>query len=405
MPPTSIPLSLVETLAIAALGLMLGRLLARRITIIHRLCLPEPVVGGLVLCAVVTLLRVGGIALQFDTSLQTPLMIAFFLSIGWMASFTNLKRGGPDVFRLLVLCSLMLVVQNLIGAASAVVLGQSPLLGLLAGSVSMAGGPGTALAFAPAFETAGVEAAAPIGTACALAGIILGGLMGSPVATSLMGRFGISSQGKGPGSDRSSDAGMLSMEAGADKVLEPSLFPQHFAFFIVVMAIGALLGRWIQAQGITLPIYIGSMIVAALVRNISDIREDRRLSEEWIEQMGSIALSYFLVVATMTLDLSHLANLAGTLVAILALQLVAVLVVARWGVFRLFGRDYDAAVMSGGFIGFMLGTTANALANMDAISARHGSSARAYLTVPLVGACFIDFINALLITFSISVFS
>ena len=401
---TAYSLSLVETLAIAATGLFIGQLLVRKTAVLQRLCLPEPVIGGLLLCVVFTVARSSGLALQFDTSLQTPLMIAFFLSIGWMASLKNLRRGGPAVLKFLLICSGVLVIQNMIGVGVAKLLGQSPLLGLLAGSVSLTGGPGTALAFAPAFENAGVTSAGSIGTACALAGIILGGLLGSPTAASLLKKIKSSSSVKLPPQNLASDQS-LSLDAADGKTLDTSHFSLHFSFFVIVMAIGTILGKWIQATGLTLPIYIGSMIVAAIIRNIHDSREGRAFSEHWIDEIGSVALSYFLVVATMTLQLQQLASLAGVLLVILAIQTLVVLLIASTVVFRASGQDYDAAVISGGFIGFMLGTTANALANMDAMTSRHGAAPRAYLVVPLVGACFIDFINALVITFSIPLLS
>ncbi len=400
----SITLSIIETLAIAALGLTLGRLVVRGIPLFQRLCLPEPVLGGLILCGVFTALQASGTTIQFDTTLQTPLMIAFFLSIGWMASLRNLKRGGPDVLKFLIICSIVLVLQNLVGVVTARALGQNPLLGILAGSVSLTGGPGTALAFGPSFEKAGVVSAGSIGTACALAGIILGGLLGSPVATLLFKKE------RAPGEPPRTETRILaseplSIEAAAGSTLDAAHFPHHFGFFIVVMALGALVGKWINAAGITLPVYIGSMIVAAVIRNVHDSRKSHRLSEQWIDEIGSVALSYFLVVATMTLQLSQLANLAGVLVVILAIQTTVVLAIAAFVVHRFSGRDYEASVISGGFIGFMLGTTANALANMNAITSRHGPAPRAYLVVPLVGACFVDFVNAIVITLGIQLLS
>jgi ESS family glutamate:Na+ symporter len=402
MTPTT-SLSIIETLAIAALGLAIGRVVVRGIPLFQRLCLPEPVLGGLILCGVFTALQASGTSIQFDTTLQTPLMIAFFLSIGWMASLRNLKRGGPDVLKFLVICSVVLVLQNLVGVVTARALGQNPLLGILAGSVSLTGGPGTALAFGPSFEKAGVVSAGSIGTACALAGIILGGLLGSPMAALLLKRTPPSKRER-PAPPAAAGVG-LSIEASAGATLDASHLPQHFGFFIVVMATGALVGKWINAAGITLPVYIGSMIVAAVIRNVHDSRKSHRLSEQWIDEIGSVALSYFLVVATMTLQLNQLANLAGVLVVILAIQTIVVLAIAALVVHRFSGRDYDATVMSGGFVGFMLGTTANALANMDAITSRHGAAPRAYLVVPLVGACFVDFVNAIVITMGIQLLS
>ncbi len=411
--------NLIETLAIAAMGLLAGKGLCRLFPVLHRLCLPEPVLGGLVFClGFFGWSRFSGQELSFDLSLQTPFMIAFFLSIGWMASWRNLRAGGPEVFKFLLLCSVILLVQNGVGMILASLLGQQPLLGVLAGSVSLTGGPGTALAFAPAFEKAGIVGAGPIGTACALAGIVLGGLLGAPLSASLLRNLkpaATSSEASAATSSLSAmDTQALQSMGGAQAVVpeqtrwDGGALLVHLKFFLLVMALGSILGKWINDRGVTLPIYIGSMVVAATIRNFHDSREGRgsarfQLSGDAIEELGSICLSYFLVVATMTLKLAQLASLASILVVILVVQTIVVLVIARWAVFRFFGRDYDAAVMAGGFVGFMLGTTANAMANMNAVSdrfsARFGAASRAFVVVPLVGACFIDFVNAIVITF------
>jgi ESS family glutamate:Na+ symporter len=433
-------IGLLETLALAALGLLLGRELVARVRLFRGLCLPEPVLGGLVLCAILTGLEASGMPTpEFDLSLQTPFMIAFFLSIGWMASWRNLRSGGPEVLWFLLLCSGALVLQNLAGMFLAGALGQPVLLGVLAGSVSLTGGPGTALAFAPAFEKAGIPGAAPIGTACALLGIMLGGLLGAPLSASLLRRLKVTPQPrsaadrpeKAPSAElareAAASAGALerharSVELGVLETAETSSEPgwnsgtlrTHLQFFLLVMAVGSFLGKWMQQSGLTLPIYIGSMLVAATLRNLLDARsggstaaakktQNAVLSAEAIEEFGSISLSYFLVVATMTLQLGKLAALAPVLLVILAVQTALVLLLAWTVVFRFFGKDYDAAVMAGGFVGFMLGTTANALANMRAVADQHsgrfGPAARAFVVVPLVGACFIDFVNAVVITF------
>ncbi|MFN7686007.1 MAG: sodium/glutamate symporter [Oligoflexia bacterium] len=410
---------LVETLALAALGLLVGQGLVRSIPVLHRLCLPEPVLGGLVLAALWSGLEAGwGVSLSFDLSLQTPLMIAFFLSVGWLASLKSLRVGGPEVFKFLLLCSVVLVLQNLIGIGLARAMGAHPLLGVLSGSVSLAGGPGTALAFAPLFEKAGVEDAGSIGTACALAGIILGGLLGTPLSTHLIGLKGVKKNSLGV-APQIQKTGSSELPSGPEIVRSEASLLAHLKFFLIVMALGSVLGRWIQDRGITLPIYIGSMLVAASARNFLDFSIQRRhrlgralpgrvLSGQLIDELGSISLAYFLVVATMTLQFKQLAALAGLLVVILAVQTALAIGVARFVVFRFFGRDYDAAVMAGGFMGFMLGTTANAVANMNALSNRYserlGVPARAFLVVPLVGACFIDFVNALVITFLVRAF-
>jgi len=400
--------SLIETLAIAAGGILLGKGLVRIFPILRELCLPEPVLGGLLLCVLFSLREMTGAQpLQFDLTLQTPLMIAFFLSIGWMASWKHLKAGGPDVVKFFLLCAVILVSQNIIGMGLAKALGQNPLIGALAGSVSMAGGPGTALAFAPAFEKAGVVGAGPIGTAAALAGIIMGGLLGSPLAARLIRKFQLKPPAQSSPKVFPSEPETV-LEAAEHPRLEGSHLMNHLKFFFVVMALGAVVGQWIQARGITLPVYIGAMIVAALLRNWHDLgkggAQKVKLSHEWIEELGSISLSYFLVTATMTLQLKQLAGLAAVLVVILAVQAAWIWFLGSWLVFRFFGRNYDAAVIGGGFTGFMLGTTANAMANLNAITKRYGPAPRAYLVVPLVGACGTDFVNAAVITAILAMF-
>jgi ESS family glutamate:Na+ symporter len=401
--------NLIETLAFTALGLLLGRLLFRFFPVFDRLCLPEPVLGGLLLCGVFTVVKFfGGMEITFDTTLQSPLMLAFFLSIGWMASWRELRRGGRTVITFLLFCLVALVSQNVIGILLAMAMGEPPLLGVLAGSVALTGGPGTALAFAPAFEKAGLESAAPIGTACALAGIVIGGLMGSPQAARLIAKFRLKPSPEDLSGTMPENV-PVSME---EQVLHPDLSPAHLTnhlqFIIILMALGAALGEWIQARGITLPLYIGAMAVAALVRNGCDLKlgplSRLPVSNSVIEELGSVALAYFLVMATMTLNLGQLAGMASVLVIILAVQAVWIFLVASILVFRCFGRDYDAAVIGAGFTGFMMGTMANAMANINAITRRYGPSPKAYLVVPIVGVCGVDFANSALITFLLAVF-
>jgi ESS family glutamate:Na+ symporter len=401
--------SLIETLAIAAGGILLGKGLVRLFPILQDLCLPEPVLGGLLLCVLFSLSEFfGAQPLQFDLTLQTPLMIAFFLSIGWMASWKNLRAGGSDVIKFFLLCGLILVSQNLIGMGLAKALGQNPLVGALAGSVSLAGGPGTALAFAPAFEKAGVVGAGPIGTAAALAGIIMGGVLGSPLAARLISRFRLHADRVGSGSVKKAEVTESPISVAGRPDMDVGSLMNHLKFFFLVMALGAVVGQWIQKSGIILPIYIGAMIVAALLRNWHDLGRGGahkiKLSHDWIEELGSIALSYFLVTATMTLQLKQLAGLATVLVIILAVQAIWIWILGSWLVFRFFGKNYDAAVIGAGFTGFMLGTTANAMANLNAVTKRYGPAPRAYLVVPLVGACGTDFVNAGVITAILALF-
>jgi ESS family glutamate:Na+ symporter len=307
----------------------------------------------------------------------------------------------------LLLSIVVVVLQNVLGASLAWALGQHPLMGVLAGSVTMAGGPATGLAFAPLFEQAGVPGAATLAVAAAIAGIVAGGVLGGPVATYLIEH---KIKGAAPGGPGSVTLANLAEEqvpsppakAPAGEDVESYVLMKHLVLLTIAVGAGVWVSAWLTKTGVTLPAYIGAMLVAAAVRNLDDVTGLFKLNMRIIDDIGAIALALFLVMALMTLRLWELAGLAIPLLILLAAQVALVAVIATWVVPRLMGRDYDAAVMAGGFSGFMLGTSANAMANMGALVERYGPAPKAYLVVPLVGAFFIDFANALLITFFVN---
>jgi ESS family glutamate:Na+ symporter len=320
-------------------------------------------------------------------------MIAFFTSIGFNASARLLKISGRQVALFLLLASGFAVLQNLLGMAVAVGFGLHPLFGVLAGSTTLTGGPATGLAFAPLFERAGVSGAASIAVASAMAGIVCGGLLGGPVATWFIRRNGLTSVRP---SDHHAPDEAVAVEVTTESQREYTAL-KSIVILLVAMWLGAWVSKLITSTGVTLPAYVGAMLVGAMLRNLDDSRGWLGLSVPTLELIGNVCLSLFLAVALMNLKLWELAGLAAPLLLNLVLQsaLVAVFCVV---VFRAMGRDYDAAVMGGGFIGFMLGTTANAMAVMRTLVERYGVAPRAFLVAPLVGAFFIDFTNALIIT-------
>ena len=406
-----ITLDFVSTLAVAGLVLFAGYALQGRVGFLSRYNIPAPVVGGLVVAVTVSLLRVGGVdAVRFDTTLQAPLMIAFFTSIGFGASVPLLRSGGPAVVLFLALATAVAVLQNLAGALVAAGLGVPPLLGVLAGSVTLTGGPATGLAFAPLFEEAGVKGAATLAVASAMVGIVSGGIIGGPIGTFLIERHRLRAAGPGstpaarPEAATAGDA-VLALEppdplppsvAGEDPGARALL--KGVVSLLAAMAVGSWIGKGFAAAGLTLPAYIGAMLAAAALRNLDDATGWIRLPHRLLDDLGNASLALFIAMALMTLRLWEIANLALPLAAILAVQVGLVALVCLWPTFRLMGRDYDAAVMSSGFCGFMLGTTANAMANMGVLAEKYGPAPRAYLVVPMVGAFFIDFTNALIIT-------
>jgi glutamate:Na+ symporter, ESS family len=397
---TDLKLDLLQTLSMAALVYFGGIQLRKRIRWLDRLNIPAAVVGGLIFPLAVLLLRERGISVQFDTSLQSTLSVAFFTSIGMSASLALLRVGGVQVLIFLLLATLFCFVQNFTGIAIALGFGENPLLGVMAGSVTLVGGPATGLAFAPVFEQAGLRGAAPLALTAATAGIVCGGLVGGPVGTYLIRRFGLTSATPRATATRELEA---EMETPSETLVvevdrEDTSLMRNMAVLALAMGLGSLVSAWIQSLGITMPGYIGAMLVASLLRNLDDVTRWFRIDQRAMEFVGNLALNIFLVVALMSLKLWELAGLALPLLVILLVQVVLVLLFAITVSFRTMGKDYESAVMASGFIGFVLGTTANAVANMRALVARYGAAPRAFLIVPLVGAFFIDFTNALIIT-------
>jgi len=403
-----IELDLVGTLAAAGLVLFAGYAIQRRVPLLSRHNIPAPVVGGLIVALAITALRAAGReAVRFDTTLQPPLMIAFFTSIGFGASVPFLRAGGPAVAVFLGLATAVAVLQNLMGAGVAAAIGVPPLLGVLAGSVTLTGGPATGLAFAPLFEQAGVTGAASLAVASGMVGIVCGGIIGGPIGTRLIERYRMrpASRLSGEAHPRESASDLVLSHEPADPV-PPAVAGEDpgaqallkgVVCLLAAMALGAWIGKGFAALGLTLPAYIGAMLAAAALRNLDDVTGWIRLPHRLLDDLGNAALALFIAMALMTLKLWEIANLALPLAVILAAQVTLVAVVAYLLVARLMGRDYDAAVMASGFVGFMLGTTANAMANMGALTERYGPAPRAYLVVPMVGAFFIDFTNALII--------
>jgi ESS family glutamate:Na+ symporter len=392
-----IHLDAVQTVAFAGLTLFAGYALCRVIPFFRRYNLPEPVVGGLLVALAVWWAHGQQTTLfELDTTLKTPLMVAFFTTLGINASVRLLRVSGKQVMLFLLIGSVFAVLQNLIGISVAKLFGLNPMFGVLAGSATLTGGPATGLAFAPLFEKAGLAGAESLAVTAAMAGIICGGLVGGPVITVLMQRFKVQHPNK-----KVTEAEQLAEESVV--VRYPSESAREFDALksIVVLLMAMWLGVWVgkgfEGIGLTLPTYIGAMLVGAVIRNVDDYTGWVKLSVPTTDLIGNICLALFLAIALMDLKLWELAGMGLPLLVNLIIQ-VAVVALFAVPIYWLMGRDYDAAVMGSGFIGFMLGTTANAMAVMRRLAQRYGPAPRAFLVAPLVGAFFIDFINALIIT-------
>lgn len=405
-------LDLIQTVAFSGITLFVGYALCRWIRPLSRYNIPAPVVGGLLVAVTILIARnFDTTLLTFDTTLQTPLMIAFFTTIGFGASFSLLKVGGPQVVLFFIIATVAAVFQNVLGAGIAILFGLHPLFGVLSGSVTLTGGPATGLAFAPLFEKAGVTGAATIAVAAAMFGIVSGGLMGGPVATRLIERNKL----RKAHAPKKEAPVVIAEQVVEDKLTEPKaeapggedkeayVLLKSLVVLLIAMWIGSWVSKGFAAIGFIFPAYIGAMFVAAAIRNLDDFTHWFRLSQRTLDDLGHVALSLFLVMALMTLKLWELAGLVLPLFVVLIGQVALIAVFCLWPVFKLMGKDYEAAVMSGGFFGFMMGTTANAMANMKVLVDKYGRAPRAFLVVPMVGAFFIDFTNALIITLSLNI--
>ena len=401
--PTVLTLDMMQTVALAAVVLFVGYGVRRRVPVLDRFNIPAPVVGGFLFAAAALALRQGGVlAFEFDAALQSPLMVAFFTTIGLGASLGLLRVGGPQVLLFWGLASLLAAVQNGVGIGLAKLLGVDPLLGVITGSITMTGGHGTGAAFGKLLEEQyAFPGAVTLAMAAATFGLVSGGLIGGPVGTRLIRRYGLTPQpaAASPPPPELAHAALdeeIDTEPAGEAPTAYTLL-KTLTVVLVAMWAGGLLSAWL-GRYVTLPGYIGAMLVAAVFRNVADGTGLVRLEQRTVDDIGTIALSLFLAMALMSLKLWELLDLALPMLVILSVQVALMAAFALFVTYRVMGRDYDAAVMAGGHCGFGLGATPNAVANMTALTERFGPAPRAFLVLPMVGAFFIDFTNALIIT-------
>lgn len=421
---------LLASLALAAVALFIGYFVQRRVGFLSRANIPAAAVGGLLFACVVFALRAGGVAeVVLNTTLRAPLQTAFFTTIGLSATTALLRAGGWRMGFFWLLATLTAVVQNVVGVALALALGAPALLGVICGALTLTGGPATGLAWAERFETLGVSGAGSLIIASAMFGIFTSSLVGNPVATTLIRRFRLAPRAEereevedefwalsptiAPEEETERESASVDEgdAVGDDRTeLSAGALLHNLLLVLVVMGLGAVVGllitsgvnallaRFFAGGTFVLPDYIGAMIVAAVVRNVDDRTRWFRLNERAIELIAGVALALFLVIALMSLELWKIAGLALPMIVILCVQVLVMVAYAVLVTFPLMGRDYEAAVTAGGHIGFGLGTTANAVANMEALVERFAPAPRSFLVVPIVGAFFIDISNSLVIS-------
>ena len=387
-----IELDMYQTLALAVVVLTLGKFLRSRISALERFCIPAPVIGGVLFAVFTCVCYVTGIAeFEFNDLLKEVCMVFFFTSVGFQANLKVLKSGGKDLFVFLLLVIGLIAGQNFLAVGLAKLLGLASMVGLCTGSIPMVGGHGTAGAFGPILEDFGISGATTLCTAAATYGLIAGSVIGGPIAKGLIEKYSLLDTVV-PEDDS------LLVEDEIKHERHTTMYPAATFQLIIAMGIGTIISKLLSLTGMTFPIYIGAMIAAACIRNIGEYSGKFVTHMGEINDIGGISLSLFLGIAMITLKLWQLAELALPLLVLLAGQTVLMFVFARYIVFNVMGRDYDAAVLSSGVCGFGMGATPNAMANMQALCDRYEPSVKAYLLIPLVGSLFADFINSLVIT-------
>lgn len=392
-----IQLDMYQTLAAAVLVLLLGNYLRKKINFLEKFCIPAPVIGGL-LFAIFTCIcyTTGIIEFSFDDTLREVCMVFFFTSVGFLANLKVLKSGGRSLIVFLGLVIALIFSQNLLAIGLSKLLNLNPLIGMCTGSIPMVGGHGTAGAFGPVLEDFNIQGATTICTAAATFGLITGSLVGGPIGKRLIEKRKL--MDNVPTEDDS-----LLVEDEEKHQRHTNMYAAAVFQLILAIGLGTIFSYFLTKTGLTFPIYIGAMLAAALMRNITEYSGKGTIHMGEINDLGGICLSLFLGMAMITLKLWELATLALPLVILLAAQTLLICVFTYFVIFNVMGRDYDAAVLSAGTCGFGMGATPNAMANMQAICDRYVPSVKAYLIIPLIGSLFADFINSLVITFFINI--
>ena len=392
-----IQIDMYQTLALSVVVLMLGQFLKQKINFLEKFCIPSPVVGGLIFSVLTCILySTGVVEFTFDDTLREVCMVFFFTSVGFQANLKVLKSGGKALAIFLGLVIALIFMQNLLAVGVSHLIGLDSLVGLCTGSIPMVGGHGTAGAFGPVLEDFNVQGATTICTAAATFGLVAGSLIGEPIGKRLIEKKHLLD------TIVTEDDSLL-IEEEKKHERHSNMYAAAVFQLILAVGLGTIISELLTKTGLTFPIYIGAMIVAAIIRNVGEYSGKFDIYMGEINNLGGICLSLFLGIAMITLKLWQLAELALPLMILLGAQLLLIFLYTYFVVFRVMGKDYDAAVLAAGTCGFGMGATPNAMANMQVLCDRYAPSVKAYLLVPLIGSLFADFINSLVITLFINI--
>ena len=396
------------TIVAAVAVLLVGYVFVNKVSILKKYNIPEPVAGGLVAAVITYILFKGSnITVNFDTNIQQIFMLMFFTSVGLSASLVKLKEGGKSLLVFLVCVIVFVLLQNVVGISLATVLGLDPLIGLITGSVTLTGGHGTAGAWGTIFEQEhGVHGAIVLGMASATFGLIIGGVIGGPIAKFLIRRYQLAEEipaatgrNEAPPSAQTApfefpEKTRLITADDAVKTMGMFAICISFAYFMT----GVAKGQWFE-----LPSFVWALMCGVVLRNILEHGLKVQVFDRCIDVFGNASLALFLAMALMSLQLWLLADLAGPLVIILIVQTIFLALYLYFVTFRVMGKNYDAAVLCAGQCGVNLGATPTAIANIQAVTNTYGPSHKAFLIIPLTGAFFVDIVNAFVIQLSIGI--
>ncbi|NRD71970.1 sodium/glutamate symporter [Shewanella sp. VB17] len=390
----------LESFLVAILVLFIGHSVNRHVAFLRKYNIPEPIVGGIIIAAIITVLHFNDIALEFTLSMQSTLMLMFFSTVGLAASYKLLLKGGTKVFVFLGIASLFIVIQNAVGVSIATALGLKPLMGLIAGSITLSGGHGTGAAWAQTFHDDYGINTLEFAMAAATFGLVMGGIIGGPVAQRLISKNNlVSSFGVGGNHHKEHPDLLTYDQLEEDRVTAKSIL--EVLFILLLCVAGA---KWIDylvtsldIGWLKMPDFVYALFLGVVFTNITEISNGYKIKSESVDVLGTVSLSLFLAMALMNLKLWEIFDLALPLLIILLVQTMTLALFAYFVTFKLMGSNYDAAVIAGGHCGFGLGATPTAVMNMGALVSRTGPSPQAFMVVPIVGAFFIDIANAVIL--------
>ena len=385
----NINLNSTTTLALAALLLIMGYSINKRVTILNKYCIPAPVVGGFLFMFLTWLGHISStFKFNFENIFQSTFMLAFFTTVGLGASFSLLKKGGKLLIIYWLTCGIISIFQNIIGITITKITGLEAPYALLSSAISMIGGHGAALAYGGTFAKMGYESAPLVGAAAATFGLITAVLIGGP-----LGRRLIEKNNLRPDNNENFDQSVTEINTDKGVKLSDLDIIKNVVVILLCMAIGSyistLIGKLIKMD---FPSYVGAMFVAVVVRNVNEKTHMYNFSFSLIDGIGNVMLNLYLSLALMTLKLWELSGLIGGVLLVVACQVIFMIIIAYFVVFRILGSNYDAAVMCSGLCGHGLGATPSAIVNMTAINEKYGMSRKAMMIVPIVGAFLVDII-------------